>query len=149
MTDATSIEAPAPAFLELEDLPGERIAYSRLPATRPGRPGLVFLGGFMSDMTGTKATALEAYAERSGLAFVRFDYRGHGSSSGRFEEGTIGAWTADATQVLDRLTEGPQILIGSSMGKSFPRRPATRSQPKAGGRWPRTTARSPTSLPAP
>ena len=116
MTDTTSIEAPAAAFLELEDLPGERIAYSRLPATRPGRPGLVFLGGFMSDMTGTKATALEAYAERCGLAFVRFDYRGHGSSSGRFEEGTIGAWTADATQVLDRLTEGPQILIGSSMG---------------------------------
>lgn len=70
----------------------------------------------MSDMSGTKATHLEAYAARRGRAYLAFDYSGHGRSSGRFAEGTIGQWAADAVAVLDRLTEGPQILIGSSMG---------------------------------
>ena len=79
-------------------------------------PGLVFLGGFMSDMSGTKALALEAYARARGRDFLRFDYRGHGASSGRFEEGTVGAWADDAVAVLDELTAGPQILVGSSMG---------------------------------
>lgn len=83
-------------------------------AIRP--PGLVFLGGFMSDMSGTKAVALEAWARRRGRAFLRFDYRGHGQSSGRFAEATIGDWLDDTLAVLDELTEGPQILIGSSMG---------------------------------
>ncbi len=79
-------------------------------------PGLIFLGGFMSDMSGTKARALEAYARRRGRDFLRFDYRGHGQSSGRFEDATIGDWLGDALAVLDAATEGPQILIGSSMG---------------------------------
>jgi pimeloyl-ACP methyl ester carboxylesterase len=77
---------------------------------------LVFLGGFMSDMTGTKALALEAHAQSAGQDFLRFDYLGHGASAGRFEDGTIGRWAEDAVAVLDALTEGPQILIGSSMG---------------------------------
>lgn len=92
---------------------GATIAYHR---TQGRGPGLVFLGGFMSDMTGTKATALEAYAQARGQAFLRFDYQGHGQSSGRFEDGSIGLWAEDALAALDDLTEGPQILIGSSMG---------------------------------
>ncbi len=67
-------------------------------------------------MTGSKALALEAWARQTGHAFVRFDYQGHGSSSGRFRDGTIGTWAADARAVLDALTSGPQILVGSSMG---------------------------------
>ena len=90
-----------------------RIAYAR---TAGSGPGVVFLGGFMSDMTGTKATALEAWACDRKRAFVRFDYRGHGASDGAFEDGTIGAWLADALAVLDGATEGPQVLVGSSMG---------------------------------
>jgi len=94
------------------------IAYRHTPGTDPeGRaPGVMFLGGFMSDMTGTKATSLEAWAVREGLEFTRFDYQGHGASSGRFDEGTIGLWAEDALAVLDKVTSGPQILVGSSMG---------------------------------
>ncbi|MBM3600386.1 MAG: alpha/beta hydrolase [Alphaproteobacteria bacterium] len=76
----------------------------------------MFMGGFMSDMTGTKAMALEDYCRRRGQAFLRFDYQGHGQSSGRFEDGTIGTWTDDALFCFDRLTQGPQVLVGSSMG---------------------------------
>jgi pimeloyl-ACP methyl ester carboxylesterase len=92
---------------------GERLAYCR---TDGAGPGVVFLGGFMSDMSGTKATALEAACRAAGRAFLRFDYRGHGASSGRFVDGTIGDWADDAILALDRLTSGPQILVGSSMG---------------------------------
>jgi len=92
---------------------GDTIAYHRL-AGRP--PGIVFLGGFRSDMTGTKAVFLEALARRRGQAFLRFDHFGHGQSSGRFEDATISRWAQDSIRVLDRLTEGPQLLIGSSMG---------------------------------
>jgi pimeloyl-ACP methyl ester carboxylesterase len=67
-------------------------------------------------MTGTKATALDSETERSGRAFTRFDYRGHGISSGRFEDHVLGDWIEDALTVLDRATEGPQVLVGSSMG---------------------------------
>jgi pimeloyl-ACP methyl ester carboxylesterase len=67
-------------------------------------------------MTGTKATWLEAFAVARGQDFLRFDYQGHGASSGRFDEGTIGSWAEDAVAALDELSEGPQILIGSSMG---------------------------------
>lgn len=100
---------------------GATIAYHRLAAKRTDArsrawPGIIFLGGFMSDMTGTKATALESFARERGQAFIRFDYLGHGQSSGRFEEGTIGRWVEDAVAVLDHLSEGPQILVGSSMG---------------------------------
>ena len=83
----------------------------------PGRsPGVVFLGGFMSDMTGTKATALEAHCRAGGRAFLRFDYQGHGASSGAFADGTIGTWAGDAIDAIDSFPEGPQILLGSSMG---------------------------------
>ncbi|MEO0681787.1 MAG: alpha/beta hydrolase [Pseudomonadota bacterium] len=109
--------SPDPEFLLLED--GRRIAYHATPASgqRPGAPGVVFLGGFRSDMTGTKAMFLEAACRRRGLAFIRFDYTGHGASSGDFEaDGCIGQWARDAQDAVTRLTEGPQVLIGSSMG---------------------------------
>ena len=77
---------------------------------------MVFLGGFRSDMTGTKAIALDAWARRSGRAFLRFDYLGHGQSSGRFEEGTIGRWLDDSLAAIDALTDGKLVLVGSSMG---------------------------------
>jgi pimeloyl-ACP methyl ester carboxylesterase len=76
----------------------------------------VFLGGFHSDMTGAKASFLEGYCRRHGRAYVRFDYFGHGASSGDITQGTVGRWADDAIAVLDALTEGRQILIGSSMG---------------------------------
>ncbi len=76
----------------------------------------MFLTGFMSDMAGSKALALDALCRARGHAFVRFDYRGHGESEGAFENGDIATWFADALDVFDRLTEGPQILVGSSMG---------------------------------
>ncbi len=79
-------------------------------------PTLVFLPGFKSDMTGDKATTLAAFAEAAGHAMLRFDYSGHGASGGRFEDGTIGGWRDDALALIDRLTEGPLILVGSSMG---------------------------------
>ena len=72
--------------------------------------------GFMSDMTGSKALALENFARERGQAFLRFDYQGHGQSSGEFAEGTIAVWVADALAAFDQLTEGPQIIVGSSMG---------------------------------
>ncbi len=92
---------------------GAAIAYHRLA----GRgPGIVFLGGYRSDMTGSKALFLEDYCRRRGRALVRFDFFGHGASSGDFATGTIGRWRDDAIAVLDSLTDGPQILVGSSMG---------------------------------
>lgn len=96
---------------------GPSIAYRRLPDHSAGRlPGVIFLGGFASDMTGSKACALAEHCARRGQAFLRFDYSGHGASGGDFADGTIGQWRADALAVFDRLTQGPQILIGSSMG---------------------------------
>ncbi len=106
-----SLFAAGPERLPLAD--GGFLAYHRSPGARPG---VVFLGGFTSDMSGVKATTLERWCRGRGQGFVRFDYSGHGASSGRFADGTIGAWTAEALDVLDRLTEGPQILVGSSMG---------------------------------
>jgi pimeloyl-ACP methyl ester carboxylesterase len=100
-----------PARLALAD--GQTLAYHRSPGDQPG---VVFLGGFTSDMTGIKATTLEHWCRRRGQAFVRFDYSGHGASSGRFADGTIGQWAQEALAVLDELTEGPQLLVGSSMG---------------------------------
>ncbi len=83
---------------------------------RPGAsPGLFWLGGFNSDMTGTKAEALNGFAAARGLRLTRFDYSGHGQSGGRFEDGTISRWLEEARAVF-ALTEGPQIVIGSSMG---------------------------------
>jgi pimeloyl-ACP methyl ester carboxylesterase len=101
-------------FLRRAGLPG--LAYDRLAAASPGRPGVVFLHGLMSDRGGTKAQVLWDHCRSKGYGYVRFDMTGHGASEGRFEEGTISRWTADAVAVLDELTTGPQILIGSSMG---------------------------------
>ena len=94
------------------------IAYRHTPAREAAgkAPGVIFMGGFMSDMSGGKATALEAWAVGQGLSFTRFDYQGHGLSSGRFIDGTIGLWAEDALAVLDEVTQGSQILVGSSMG---------------------------------
>ena len=92
---------------------GKNIAYNKIIGSSPG---LVFLGGFMSDMEGSKAMFLENYAKETGQGYLRFDYSGHGRSSGKFSDGTIGQWFTDAVDAIDTLTDGPQILIGSSMG---------------------------------
>lgn len=92
---------------------GRRIAHDRLEGAGPG---VVFLGGFRSDKEGTKALALEAWARRQGRAFLRFDYSGHGASSGDFLAGAIGDWFEDARAAILALTVGPQVLVGSSMG---------------------------------
>jgi pimeloyl-ACP methyl ester carboxylesterase len=82
----------------------------------PDRPTTVFLPGFNSDMGGNKAAALAGYCAAQGHALLRFDYSGHGASEGRFEDGTIGQWTLDALAVIDGVTTGPLLLVGSSMG---------------------------------
>jgi pimeloyl-ACP methyl ester carboxylesterase len=92
---------------------GNTVAYAK---TDGSGPTVVFLGGFRSDMTGTKAMALEAWARRTGRAYLRFDYLGHGQSSGRFEDGTIGRWLDDSLAVIDAKTSGRLVLVGSSMG---------------------------------
>jgi pimeloyl-ACP methyl ester carboxylesterase len=79
-------------------------------------PGLLWLGGFNSDMKGTKALALDAWAAEHGRACVRFDYSGHGESGGQFADGTIGRWLEESLAVFERFCSGPQVLIGSSMG---------------------------------
>lgn len=102
-----------PDLKELSRPDGETIAYM----SRAGKlPGVVWLGGFKSEMSGTKAAALDAWAARKGHSFVRFDYFGHGRSSGAFRDGTISRWRENTLAVLDGLTQGPQILVGSSMG---------------------------------
>src|SRR5436190_16966714 len=98
-------------FLDRGD--GERAAYRALAGEGPT---LVWLGGFNSDMTGTKAQALADWAESRGQAYLRFDYFGHGASSGAFAKGTITRWREDTLAVIDALTEGPLVLVGSSMG---------------------------------
>lgn len=98
-------------FLQRHD--GEQIAYR---ASSGKSPGVIYLNGFMSDMQGTKALAIEEFCQNKGQNFIRFDYFGHGASSGDFKQGTIGRWAEDSLAVLDELTVGPQILVGSSMG---------------------------------
>jgi pimeloyl-ACP methyl ester carboxylesterase len=86
-------------------------------AHTPGRaPTVVFLPGFMSDMTGDKAVAVEAWCRAYGQACLRLDYSGHGKSGGRFEDGTIGTWTNDALVLIDEAVRGEVLLVGSSMG---------------------------------
>lgn len=100
-----------PSYLARPD--GLRLAYR----FRDGKgPTIIFFPGYMSDMDGTKALALDAWAERSGRAFLRFDYSGCGMSEGRFEDGTLAIWRGDAAMLLRSLTSGPLILVGSSMG---------------------------------
>ena len=79
-------------------------------------PGLFWLGGFKSDMRGTKAVALDDWAGEQGRACIRFDYSGHGESGGDFADGTIGRWLEDSVAVFERFAKGPQVLVGSSMG---------------------------------
>ena len=102
-----------PDAAELKCADGETIAYLR----RDGKaPTIVWFGGFKSDMTGTKAEALDCWAANAGHAFLRFDYFGHGRSSGDFRGGTITRWRNDALAIVDRLTTGPLVVVGSSMG---------------------------------
>jgi len=92
---------------------GRRLAYVQRTGTGPG---VVFLGGFKSDMQGSKALFLEEWAAAEGRAFLRFDYSGHGQSSGEFTDGCIGDWAQDAMEIVSALTDGPQVVVGSSMG---------------------------------
>ncbi len=109
--------ASEPQFLEIaggDDAP-RRIAY--LTEAPPRAPvGLFWLSGYKSDMASTKVAALAEFARAKRYACTRFDYSGHGLSGGRFEDGTIGQWLAEAEAVFRRVTRGPQIVIGSSMG---------------------------------
>ncbi|MGI1663088.1 alpha/beta hydrolase [Palleronia sp. KMU-117] len=102
---------PAPKTFETPM--GRRLAYHATPGQGPG---VVFLGGLRSDMEGSKALFLEDWARKADRAFLRFDYSGHGQSSGEFTEGCIGDWAEDALAAISALTRGPQVLVGSSMG---------------------------------
>ncbi|MBS0521095.1 MAG: alpha/beta hydrolase [Proteobacteria bacterium] len=101
------------SVLRLPRPDGNTVAYAKIDGNAPT---VVFLGGFRSDMTGTKAMALETWAHKRGQAYLRFDYFGHGQSSGRFEDGTIGRWLDDSLAAIDQLTAGRLVLVGSSMG---------------------------------
>ena len=109
------LDPNGPQSGRLERADGPSLAYVRRQAG-PGQPTVMFCGGFRSNMTGIKATYLEDLCGRQGYGFLRFDYGGHGGSDGRFEDGTIGVWLADAVVALDQLTQGTVILVGSSMG---------------------------------
>jgi pimeloyl-ACP methyl ester carboxylesterase len=111
MSELSPAAPPPPSVIRRDD--GSTIAYHRTPGKAPG---VMFLTGYKSDMTGGKALRLEHFCRARGLAYLRFDYYGHGASSGAFADGTIGRWADDAVFALDRLTEGPQILVGSSLG---------------------------------
>jgi len=99
-----------PSTLEIDQ---GNLAYHHSPGSAPGA---LFCGGYMSDMEGSKALALEAHCTAAGRAFTRFDYRGHGQSSGAFRDLVISDWLNDALAIFDQVTTGPQIVIGSSMG---------------------------------
>lgn len=94
---------------------GRRLAFRRTPVSAGGVT-FVWLCGFKSDMTGGKALAVEAWARASGHGALLFDYSGHGQSGGKFEDGTISAWREDTLAAIDAPTEGPLVLVGSSMG---------------------------------
>ncbi|HWD60419.1 MAG TPA: alpha/beta hydrolase [Stellaceae bacterium] len=113
MQTPESATPPLDATASLARPGGATIAYRRLAGTAPG---IIFLGGFRSDMTGAKALFLEEYCRQRGRAYVRFDYFAHGQSSGDFAAGTISRWRDDAVAVIDSLSAGPQVLVGSSMG---------------------------------
>jgi len=102
---------PDPCFLDAGE--SRRLAYRLRPGSAPT---LVFLPGYASDMDGAKAVALDAFAARRGASMLRFDYSGTGSSGGSFEDGTLAGWIDEAATMIDRLTDGPVILVGSSMG---------------------------------
>ncbi|MEP1612025.1 MAG: alpha/beta hydrolase [Roseobacter sp.] len=102
---------PEPKFFTSPQ--NRKLAYHFYPGSGPN---IVFLGGLKSDMEGTKAVHLEDWARAQGRSFLRFDYSGHGQSSGTFEEGCIGDWAEDSYEILTALTSGPLVLVGSSMG---------------------------------
>jgi pimeloyl-ACP methyl ester carboxylesterase len=112
---------PSMAFvsdrLEFVDIGADAGARQIAVRSRAGAaPGLFWLGGFKSDMQGTKAVALDRWAEAEGRACIRFDYSGHGESGGAFADGTIGRWLEESAAVFERFAQGRQVLIGSSMG---------------------------------
>src|SRR6201993_5397663 len=111
-------ETPAaetePSFVEVGS--GNSARRIAVRARKGGAPGLFWLGGFNSDMKGTKALALDAWAAEHGRACVRFDYSGHGESGGRFADGPISRWLDESVAVFERFCRGPQVVIGSSMG---------------------------------
>lgn len=113
MTDSATL-APDPAFIDVGTADAARRIAVR--ARTGSTPGLVWLGGFNSDMKGTKALALDAWAAEHGRACVRFDYSGHGESGGKFVDGTISRWLEESIAVFERFCRGPQVVIGSSMG---------------------------------
>ncbi|MBA4227338.1 MAG: alpha/beta hydrolase [Hyphomonas sp.] len=94
---------------------GRRLAFNKIPPLH-GRPTFLWLSGFRSDMAGGKAQAVSSWAWENGNGAVLFDYSGHGESEGRFEDGTISSWREDALAAIDALSDGPLILVGSSMG---------------------------------
>ena len=113
MSDPTASE-PEPTFIEVgKDGSARRVAVRARPG---GGPGLFWLGGFNSDMRGTKALALDQWAAGRGRGCVRFDYSGHGESGGAFADGTIGRWLEESIAVFEQFCAGPQVVIGSSMG---------------------------------
>src|ERR1700681_3516831 len=114
MTAAAGIPEPEPAFIDVGS--GSAPRKNRVRARTGGAPGLFWLSGFNSDMQGTKALALDAWAAEHGRACVRFDYSGHGVSGGAFRDGTIGRWLEESVAVFRRFCAGPQVVIGSSMG---------------------------------
>ncbi|MGB9114031.1 alpha/beta hydrolase [Bradyrhizobium sp.] len=132
MTSSAATGQP-PVFIEV----GEGSARRRIAvrARSGGSPGLFWLGGFKSDMQGTKAIALDAWATERNRACVRFDYSGHGESGGDFIDGTIGRWLEESVAVFEQFCAGPQVVIGSSMGgwmalllaRELARRQATRA----------------------
>ncbi len=113
MTDSPT-EDTGPAFIDVGS--GNSARRIAVRARKGGQPGLFWLGGFNSDMKGTKALALDAWAAGQGRGCVRFDYSGHGESGGAFADGTIGRWLEESVAVFERFCDGPQVLIGSSMG---------------------------------
>src|SRR5882757_6292041 len=110
----SAVNDQEPAFIEVGSGDGQRRIAVR--ARRGAAPGLFWLGGFNSDMRGTKALALDEWAAEHGRACVRFDYSGHGESGGSFIDGTIGRWLAEGVAVFEQFCRGPQVVIGSSMG---------------------------------
>ena len=114
MTNSAAVAGQPPTFVEA----GEGTTARRITvrAREGAAPGLFWLGGFNSDMQGTKALALDEWAATHGRACVRFDYSGHGESGGAFIDGTIGRWLEESVAVFDRFCRGPQVVVGSSMG---------------------------------
>jgi pimeloyl-ACP methyl ester carboxylesterase len=115
MTDSS--DSSTAATLSFIDVGGAGVKRRIAVRKRPGAsPGVFWLGGFNSDMKGTKAQALDEWAAEQGRACVRFDYSGHGESGGAFADGTIGQWHEESVAVFDAFCEGPQVVVGSSMG---------------------------------